>query len=137
VNDPVTQANSRANRRSDSRRTVLLVDDQQTFRVILRALFEADPSYTVVGEAADGDQAVDLALTLCPDVVVMDVRLPGTNGIEATRRIIAGEPSTTVVLVSSLRRTDLPGDLLGCGAIGFLQKEQVDPIAVDRLLARR
>ena len=117
------------------RRTVLLVDDHRAFRLAVRSLLDAEPDYTVVAEAADGEEAVDLALRLRPDLVLMDVRRPGIDGIEATRRILAGEPLTTVVLLSTVRRWDLPSDLLDCGAVGFLQKEAVDPSALEALIS--
>jgi two-component system, NarL family, invasion response regulator UvrY len=117
-----------------SQRSVLLVDDHHAFRLAVRSLLDSEPAYVVVAEAADGEEAVDLALELRPDLVLMDVRLPGINGVEATRRILAREPSTTVVLLSTLRRVDLPSDLLECGAVGFLQKEAVGPVALERLI---
>lgn len=117
-----------------TRRSVLLVDDHRAFRLAVRSLLDAEPAYTVLAEAADGEEAVDLALRLRPDLVLMDVRLPGINGIEATRRILAREPLTTVVLLSTVRRWDLPPDLLDCGAVGFLQKEAVDPHALEELI---
>jgi two-component system, NarL family, invasion response regulator UvrY len=118
-----------------TRRSVLLVDDHRGFRVVVRSLLDAEPGFEVVGEARDGEEAVELAGRLGPDLVVMDVRLPGITGMEATRRILARDPSVVVVLVSTVRREDLPADLLGCGAVGFLQKEALDPSALEELVA--
>jgi DNA-binding NarL/FixJ family response regulator len=115
-------------------RRVLVVDDQPAFRSVLRSVLESEPSYTVVGEAADGTEAVSLALALRPDVVVMDLRLPGVDGAEATRRILAADPTQAVVLVSTVRRADLPARLLDCGALGFLPKEEVGVRAIEALL---
>jgi two-component system invasion response regulator UvrY len=123
-----------ASRDVGARRSVLLVDDHRAFRLAVRSLLDAEPVYTVVAEAADGQEAVDLALQLRPDLVLMDVRLPVLNGIEATRRILEAAPLTTVVLLSTVRRWDLPADLLECGAVGFLQKEEVDPHALEELI---
>lgn len=114
---------------------VLLVDDQWAFRMAARSVLEADDAYVVVGEATDGESAVALALCLRPNVILMDVRLPGINGIEATRQILAGNPTTTVVLLSTHRGADLPADLLDCGAAGFVPKESLDPAVLARLLA--
>jgi two-component system, NarL family, invasion response regulator UvrY len=116
---------------------VLLVDDQLPFRLAARALLDAEDGYHVVGEAEDGEQAVELSGALRPELVLMDVRLPGLNGIATTRRILARYPSTMVVLVSTHREADLPPDLLACGALGFLRKETFGPAALDRLVHRR
>jgi DNA-binding NarL/FixJ family response regulator len=113
---------------------VLLVDDQLPFRLAARGLLDAEARYRVVGEADDGEQAVELADALQPELVLMDVRLPGLNGIETTRRILARHPSTMVVLVSTHREADLPPDLLDCGALGFVRKELFDPAVLDRLV---
>jgi two-component system, NarL family, invasion response regulator UvrY len=115
-------------------RSVLLVDDHRPFRIMIRSLLDGETSYVVVGEAGDGEDAVALARSLRPDVVLMDVRLPGINGIEATRRILADAPGTDVVLLSTVRRAELPADLLHCGAVGFLQKEDVAPATLDELM---
>jgi DNA-binding NarL/FixJ family response regulator len=124
--------------------SLLVVDDQPFFRGAIRAMFEdghddgspdADP-FSVVGEAADGEQAVDLASSLRPDVVLMDVRLPGIDGPQATRLILAHDASVSVVLMSTARRGDLAADLLECGAVGFLAKETLEPASLRRLLKR-
>jgi DNA-binding NarL/FixJ family response regulator len=124
--------------------SLLVVDDQQPYRVAIRAMFEdghdddsqdGDP-FAIVGEAVDGEQAVDLASSLRPDVVLMDVRLPGMDGPEATRLILANDASVTVVLMSTARRGDLAADLLECGAVGFLAKETLEPASLRRLLGR-
>ena len=113
---------------------VLLVDDQPPFRMAARSLLEADDTYVVVGEASDGQDAVALARTLRPELILMDVRLPGMNGIEATRRILMGDPATIVVLLSTHQVADLPPDLLQCGAAGFLRKEALNPTALELLV---
>ena len=77
---------------------VLLADDQALVRGGFRALLDAEPDLTVVGEASTGDEAVRLALELLPDVVLMDIRMPGTDGLAATRRIVA-EPRAAGVRV--------------------------------------
>ena len=124
--------------------SLLVVDDQPSFRVAIRAMFEdgqgdgsqdGDP-FEVVGVAVDGEQAVDLASSLRPDVVLMDVRLPGIDGPQATRLILAHDASVSVVLMSTARRADLAADLLECGAVGFLAKETLEPASLRRLLKR-
>jgi two-component system invasion response regulator UvrY len=105
---------------------VLVVDDQRPFRVAARGLLATVAELTVVGEATTGEEAVELAVRLRPRLVLMDVRLPGIDGIEATRRILALAPSTVVVLVSTHRQADLPRGWATCGAAAFLRKEDLD-----------
>jgi DNA-binding NarL/FixJ family response regulator len=96
-------------------------------------MLEAENGYRVVAEADTGEQAVDLARRLQPDLILMDVRLPGISGVDATRHILARNPSAVVVLLSTHAETDLPEDLLRCGAAGFVRKESLDPTALERL----
>lgn len=106
---------------------VLIVDDQAPFRSIARQVVELTPGFEVVGEAESGEDAVDLAAALAPSVVLMDINLPGINGIEATRRIMAAAPSTRVVLLSTYRESDLPADALASGARRYVHKEDLEP----------
>jgi len=110
---------------------VLLVDDQPQFRRAAAALINATPGLDLVGEAGSGEQAVDLADELAPDLIVMDVRLPGIDGTEACRRILRARPGVRVVLVSTYERADLPG-VDGCGAARFVRKQDFDvPALLD------
>ncbi len=108
---------------------VLLVDDQPQFRRAAAMLIRATEGLALAGEAASGEDAVVLARELRPDLVLMDVRLPGINGPDATRRILAENPGTRVILVSTYEAADLP-DLDTCGAIGFLRKQDLDARAL-------
>ena len=109
--------------------TVLMVDDQDLVRAGLRALLTSDPTITVVAEAADGARAVELAVRHRPDVVLMDIRMPGTDGIEATRRIRAdARLETTRVLI--LTTYDDDADVIEAvrvGAAGYLLKDTPGP----------
>jgi DNA-binding NarL/FixJ family response regulator len=108
---------------------VLLVDDQPQFRQAAAMLIRATTGLMLVGEAGSGEDAVTIAGILRPDVVLMDVRLPGINGPDATRQILAENPNTKVILVSTYEAADLP-DLDTCGAIGFLRKQDFDAQAL-------
>ncbi|MET7507220.1 response regulator transcription factor [Streptomyces albidoflavus] len=105
--------------------TVLLADDQPLIRSGFAALLSSEPDVDVVGEAGDGAEAVDLATRLRPDVVLMDVQMPGTNGIEATRRI-AADPELAgvrVVILTNYALDVYVFEALRAGACGFLLKD--------------
>lgn len=100
---------------------VVLVDDHAAVRAGLKVLLQADPTLDVVGEAADGAQAVELVTALRPDVVVMDLQMPVVDGIEATRRLVAAGLGPVVVL-TTYGLDDLVDRALAAGAAGFLVK---------------
>ncbi|MFG1757737.1 response regulator transcription factor [Micromonospora echinofusca] len=102
-----------------------LVDDQHLVRAGLRALLDRAPDIEVVGEAGDGDAAYRLAVTERPDVLLMDVRMPGTDGIEATRRIVADERLTgvRVVVLTTFDTDEYVFEAIRAGASGFLLKD--------------
>lgn len=106
--------------------TVLVVDDQLVFRRAVRALVRSVAEFDIVGEVETGEEAVEAAARLHPDLVVMDVRLPGINGIEATRRILDDQPAARVLLISTHEAADLPEDLSRCGASRFVRKQDLD-----------
>ncbi|KIA62947.1 response regulator [Nocardia vulneris] len=101
---------------------VLVVDDQDLFRAAFRLILDADPGITVVGEAADGLEAIDKAQSLAPDVVVMDVRMPRLDGVAATRRICA-RTSAKVLVLTMFDLDEYVYDALHAGASGFLLKD--------------
>ncbi|WDZ82883.1 response regulator transcription factor [Micromonospora cathayae] len=102
---------------------VLLVDDQQLIRAGLRMLCDAQPDMEVVGEAGNGREAVSLAARLVPDVVVMDLRMPGVDGITATSRILADRPTVRVLVLTTFGDDDHLYPALTAGACGFLLKD--------------
>jgi DNA-binding NarL/FixJ family response regulator len=102
---------------------VLLADDQPLIRAGFRMLLEEQPDVSVVGEATDGAEAVRLTRRLRPDVVLMDVRMPGTDGIEATRRIVAETPESRVLVLTTYDLDEYAFTALRYGASGFLLKD--------------
>jgi DNA-binding NarL/FixJ family response regulator len=103
--------------------SVLLADDQPLLRRGFRMILEAEEGLTVVGEAGDGAEAISLARSCKPDVVLMDIRMPGTDGIEATRRIALGEPDVRVLVLTTFDVDEYAFGALRAGASGFLLKD--------------
>jgi DNA-binding NarL/FixJ family response regulator len=102
---------------------VLLVDDQELVRYGFRLMLDSTPGMIVVGEAGDGAQAIGAAERLQPDVVLMDVRMPGMSGIEATKRIVSAQPDTRVLVLTTYDVDEYAFGALGAGAAGFLLKD--------------
>jgi DNA-binding NarL/FixJ family response regulator len=102
---------------------VLLADDHTIVRQGLRALLQAEPDITVVGEAANGRQALDSARELRPDVVVMDIAMPLLNGLEATRQMKKNSPDSRVLVLSSYASDEYVEQLVDAGASGYLLKQ--------------
>lgn len=107
--------------------SVVIVDDQRPFRRAARAVVGRIDGFEVVGEAASAEEGIDLVDELQPELVLMDVNLPGMNGVEATRRIVDRHPDVSVVLVSTYDAADLPAGFETCGALGYLHKASVRP----------
>ncbi len=102
---------------------ILLVDDHEVVRLGLKALLSRYPHFEVVGEAAGADEALQQVSHLRPDVVVMDIRLPGKSGIEATRDIVGAYPATKVIMLTSFADDDLLFDAITAGASGYVLKQ--------------
>ena len=102
--------------------SVLLADDQALVRGGFRLILEAEPDISVVAEAADGAEAVAKALVTRPDLVLMDVRMPVLDGIEATRQLVAQLPAARVVMLTTFDLDDYVVDAFRAGAAGFLLK---------------
>jgi two-component system invasion response regulator UvrY len=116
---------------------VLIVDDQAPFRRAAKMVMAATPGFDVIGEAESGEEAVELFDSLEPGLVLMDINLPGINGIEATRRITSAHPDATVLLLSTYQAADLPSGADSCGAAGYVNKEEFGPNVVLDLWASR
>ncbi|MDN4615110.1 response regulator transcription factor [Leifsonia sp. F6_8S_P_1B] len=102
---------------------ILLVDDQALVRLGFRMVLEAEPELAVVGEAGDGAEAVRLAVEARPDVILMDVRMPTLDGIEATRRIVAANPAARIIILTTFDLDEYAFGGLRAGASGFLLKD--------------
>jgi len=112
---------------------VLVVDDQAPFRAAERAVLDRLPGFELQAEAASGEEAIELAEALAPDLVLMDINMGEVDGIEATRRIIAGRPATKVILVSTYALDELPADARTSGAVGYVNKDELSPRAIRML----
>jgi DNA-binding NarL/FixJ family response regulator len=117
---------------------VLLADDHQLVRTGFRVILETEDDLTVVGEAADGRQAVQLARSTEADVLLMDVEMPGLDGLAATREITAAGPAPAVLMLTTFDRDDYLFAALEAGASGFLLKNGTPEALIDavRILAR-
>ena len=102
---------------------ILLVDDHEVVRVGLRGLIERQPEMEVVGEAGSVREAVSQAKQLTPDVVVLDIRLPGGDGLEACRQIKAQRPETRIIVLTSYPDDEMLFDAIACGAEGYVLKQ--------------
>jgi two-component system response regulator NreC len=117
---------------------ILLADDHAVVRQGFKMILAAQPDMEIVGEAGNGREAVELATTLLPDVIVMDVAMPELNGIEATRRLADSSPRTRVLALSMHKDSVYVREILRAGARGYLLKDSIasDLLAAVRAVAR-
>jgi DNA-binding NarL/FixJ family response regulator len=115
---------------------VLIVDDQPPFLVAARRLIESTPGFESVGEATSGEHAVTLASALRPDLVLMDVRMPGLGGLAAARCITMARSAAAVVLVSADPQDVPAGTAEGCGALAVISKQHLRPTSLTALWQR-
>ena len=133
MTDPTDALTNKADKAPDAPIRVLIAEDQALLRTTLAALLEAEPGMSVVGLAEDGARAVALATELRPDVVLMDIQMPGLTGIEATRRICADPAlaATRVLILTMFEIDDYVLGALRAGACGFLLKDTDPQSLVD------
>jgi DNA-binding NarL/FixJ family response regulator len=105
--------------------TVLAVDDQAVFRRTARSLIAATPGFEQVGEAASGPEALELASELRPDLMLVDVRMPGMDGLETARRLSEIDPTAVIVLISLDPVPELPASIESVGARAHLRKQEL------------
>jgi two-component system, NarL family, invasion response regulator UvrY len=113
--------------------SVMIVDDHEPFREVARTVVSVTDGFVLAAEACSGEEAIGTALTRSLDLVLMDIHLPGIDGVEATRHIVAAHPATVVVLLSTYSRLDLPADARTCGAAGYISKEDIAPGVITRI----
>jgi DNA-binding NarL/FixJ family response regulator len=104
----------------------MVVDDQEPFRRAAAAVVAATDGFVLVASAGDGEESLVAAAEHHPDLVLMDVTMPGLDGLEATRRLRKLDPAPLVVLVSTYELSDIGGDALGCGAGAYVSKAELD-----------
>jgi two-component system, NarL family, response regulator DevR len=133
---------------------IILVDDHEVVRLGLRALLNRHPQFEIVDEASNANEAIEKSLRLKPDVVVMDIRLPGASGIQACREIVAQQPATKVIMLTSFAEDEMLFDAIAAGASGYVLKQigsgelvraleivgrgesLIDPALTQKILAR-
>jgi DNA-binding NarL/FixJ family response regulator len=112
---------------------VLVVDDQPPFRAAARAVIARVQGFEVAAEATSGEEAVELVDAIHPSVVLMDINMGAMDGLEATRLITTAHPETFVILVSTYTEADMPPAARTCGAMAYVNKDELSPRVLRRL----
>ena len=114
---------------------VMIVDDQEPFRLAARMVVELTEGFEVVGEAETGEDSVAMAAELQPDLVLMDVNLPGINGLDATRQILSGSDAVVVLLLSTYEDAEYAPRAAECGAAAYIPKSSFGPARLEEAWA--
>jgi DNA-binding NarL/FixJ family response regulator len=122
---------------TDCPHSVLVVDDQAPFRAAAKAVLRRLDCFELAGEAASGQEAIELVEAIRPELVLMDINMPQMSGITATREIVLAHPETVVFLCSTYDASDLPADAAASGARAYLNKERLSPHALRQLWDQR
>jgi DNA-binding NarL/FixJ family response regulator len=109
---------------------VLIVDDQEPFRSAAKMVVELTDGFEVAGEAGSGEEGLRLVTELAPDLVLMDIKMPGMDGLEATRHILADDPGARVVVLSTYEAGEFEQRAREAGAIAFISKSDFGPEAL-------
>jgi len=115
---------------------VVVVDDQLVFRQVAREVIAVTPGFEMIGDAASGEQGLAVVEEMHPDLVLLDVRMPGLDGIKTAARLRAEQPRVVVVLISIDEGPQLPRALASCGAAELVRKQDFGPSLLRRVWAR-
>ena len=116
---------------------VIVVDDKPQFLRAARSVVERTSGFELVGEATSGEEGLALAASLQPNLIVIDIAMPGIGGIEAARRMVSRQPEAVAVLVSTYAEEDLPPAARSCGAVAYIHKESFGPGSLRDVWGRR
>ena len=112
---------------------MLIVDDQEPFRSAAKMVVELTDGFEVAGEAGSGEDGLRLVSELAPDLILMDIKMPGMDGLKATRRIVTDDPSARVVVLSTYEAGEFQERAIEVGAIAFISKSDFGPDALERV----
>src|SRR3954470_3952301 len=112
---------------------VLVVDDQLVFRQVAHEVIDATEEFEMLGEAASGEHALVAVTELSPDLVLLDVRMPGMDGIETATRLHAQDPRSVIVLITVEEAPDIPAGVSSCGAAELVRKQDFGPAMLRRV----
>ena len=110
---------------------VLIVDDQESYRSAARLVVEVTEGFEIAGEAASGEEALVCVPELQPDLVLMDIKMPGIDGLETTKRLVANDPDLQIVVLSTYEAAEYEHTALNAGAVAFISKSEFGPDSLE------